>query len=459
MKRILLVQPNYRHTEKTGVWMANVPLGLCYIASVIRNNGHFVKIIDSNALNLSPNEVAKEANKFDFVGIGGMTPAHGFISEFAKKVNDNVIKVVGGPHATGYSEYLLNNGYDIVVRGEGEYTFLDILSGKKYPDITGISYRKDRNIFHNPDRPFLNPDDLPLPARDLLPNNGVDLPYIGMGVESRPWSPILTSRGCPFNCYFCNKQVFGRCFRPRNPKKVAEEIEMLVNEYGVKEIDIFDDSFNVNIQRAEEILDLIIEKGLDIKLRFSNGIRADKINPSLLRKLKKAGCTYIAYGIESGNQEILDMLGKSIKIERIRKSVELTKKDRIKVTGFFVLGLIGDNVRTMKQTIEFAKKLDLDIAQFTIATPYPGTRFFDMVKENGRLNKSTWEEIYHSSGEMIYSYPDTSSKEIVELMYKRAFKKFYYRPSYFLKKMLSIKSFGEFRVLIRGFRAIVRIGT
>ena len=138
-----------------------------------------------------------------------MTPAHKFIKELCELLPKDMPKIIGGPHATGYDKELLGMGYDIVVRGEGEYSMLEIMQGKPLEKIDGISFRNRGKIIRNKEREPINPDELPLPARDLLPRNGVDLPYMGMGVESRPWSPILTSRGCPFGCYFCNKKVFG----------------------------------------------------------------------------------------------------------------------------------------------------------------------------------------------------------------------------------------------------------
>ncbi|MCJ7816575.1 MAG: B12-binding domain-containing radical SAM protein [Candidatus Aenigmarchaeota archaeon] len=458
MESILLIQPNYRHTKETGVWMVNVPLGLCYIAAVLRNKGFKTEILDANALNLSPEETAKHAVGFDAVGVSGMTPAHGFIKELANCLPKTTLKIAGGPHASGFPEKLLDAGYDVVVRGEGEYTILEIMEGKEYGQIKGLSYRKGSKIFHNQDREPIDPDSIPLPARDLLPSNGVDMPYQGMGVQYMPWSPIFTSRGCPFDCYFCNKKVFGRCFRKRSPESVLNEVEMLVKQYGVKEIDIYDDTFNADLARAEKIVDMIIERKLDIKIRFSNGIRADKITESFLRKLKKAGCIYIAYGIESGNQDVLDRLGKNLKLEQVRFAVKLTKKIGIPVTGFFVLGLLGDNEKTMQQTIDFAKELDLDIAQFTIATPYPGTKFHELVKQNGKFLTEEWENVYHSSGKMVYTYPGTASPEIVEEMYKKAFREFYFRPSYLIKKIARIRSIGELKMIFRGVKSIIRIG-
>jgi len=422
MKNILLVQPNFRHTKETGIWMANPPLGLCYIAAVLRENKIKVEILDANALNLSPADVAKKSDGFEVIGVSGMTPAHGFIKELSKLLPKNILKIAGGPHAAGFPEKLLAVGYDIVVRGEGEYAILEIMKGKDLRQVNGISYRKKGHIYHNADRELINPNILPLPARNLIPSNGVDLPYIGMGVQYRPWSPIFTSRGCPFDCYFCNKKIFGKCFRPRKPENVIIEIETLVRKYGVKEIDIYDDCFNLDLTRAEKILDMIIERKLDIKIRFSNGIRADRVTPSFLRKLKKAGCIYIAYGIESGNQEVLDKLGKNLKLEKVRETVKLTKKAGIPVTGFFVLGLLGDTRESIQQTIDFAKELDVDIAQFTIATPYPATRFHDFVRENGHFLTDIWETVYPSSGKMIYTYPETASPRVVEMMYMKAFR-------------------------------------
>lgn len=456
MNKIVLVQPNYRQARATGAWMVNPPIGLAYIAAVLENEGMAVEIIDANADDISPERTAEMiGDKFDVVGISLMTPAHGFAIELVKHLPRKAIKIAGGPHATGYPEIFLKAGYDAVVIGEGELTFLEIAKGARFEGIKGIAYMKAGSMHKNPPRELCNPDDIPFPTRHLLKSDGVDLPYISTATKYRPWSPIFTSRGCPFSCYYCNKSIFGHGFRPRSPENVVSEIEELVNKYGVKEIDVYDDCFNFDINRAEKILDMIAEKKIKIHIRFSNGIRVDKITESLLKKMKKAGCEYIAYGVESGSQEILNRIPKGITLDMVRKTVRLTKKQGIHVTCFFMLGLIGDTKETMQQTIDFAKELEPDIAQFTIATPYPGTRMHQMIGQNGHLLVGDWSDFHHTLGKMLYTYPNTASPEEVQEMYKKAHNEFYFRPAYIAKQILKIRNFEQVKIMMRGFRALM----
>ena len=237
------------------------------------------------------------------------------------------------------------------------------------------------------------------------------------------------------------------------------EIEYLVKEYHVKEFNILDDAFNIDIQRAEKICDLIIGKNLNILFRCSNGLRADKISASLLQKMREAGFYYVAFGIESGSQEVLDIIPKKIKLDTIRETVRLAKKYHFEITGFFILGLIGDTPATMRKTIDFAKELDVDIASFTICTPYPGTRLWEMVKNEGKILSKNYSELYHTSGKARFIHPCAPSPEEVESAYTIAHKEFYFRPKYLLKKILSIRSFGQLKMMTRGLKAIVKINT
>jgi anaerobic magnesium-protoporphyrin IX monomethyl ester cyclase len=461
--RVLLVQPNYSHTRQSGAWLINPPLGLAYIAAVLEKNEIEVNILDANALNLTPKEVAKKAKKYNIVGVSLLTPAHNFGVSLIKKLPNDILKVSGGPHATGLPEELLKDGFDVAVRGEGEFTFLDMAKEKPLEKIDGISYKKSGKIVHNKNSMPINPNILPFPARYLLPSNGVDLPYISAGTIYRPWAPIFTSRGCPYNCYYCMKRVFGLKFRPRTPENVLAEIQFLVEEYGVRELNISDDAFNINLERVEKILDGIIklkkESGREIFLRVANGMRVDRVTENFLKKMKKAGCIHIAYGLESGNQKVLNKIPKNVTLEQMRRGVKLTKKVGIpSVSGFFMLGLIGDSKKTIEDTIKFAKSLDLDRVSISLTTPYPGTRLFEEIKKNGKFlfNFRNWEDYHHTSGRMSFTHPDVASPKVVEDMYQKYYKEFFFRPKYVIKQISKIRSFGQLQMMSRGLIAIIK---
>lgn len=460
--KVLLIQPNHRKGgEDKGVWGITAPMGLCYIAAVLEQNKINVEILDANALNISAKEVISEVIKRNpkIIGVSMLTPDHNYCVEIAKGLDQEYIKVAGGPHATAVPDELLNNGFDIVVRGEGEYTMLDLASEKDLTDVYGISYKSDGRIFRNPDRKTVDPNSLPLPSRHLLLAAGVDMPYFSTATRYKPWAEVLTSRGCPYDCYYCNKNTLGYKYRPRTPENVVGEIEYLAKDFNVKEFNILDDTFNFDIARAEKICDLIIEKKLNIYLRFSNGIRADKITESLLKKMKEAGCYYLAYGIESGSQEVLDKIPKNLKLEEIREAVRLAKKFNIEVTGFFMFGLIGDTPETMKNTIDFAKELNVDIASFSICTPYPGTRLWNMIQKEGKILSKDYGELFHTIGKARYIHPLAPSPEEIEKAYINAHREFYFRPKYIVKKALSIHSLSQIKTMMRGFSAILRISS
>lgn len=434
-------------------------MGLAYIAAVLEKNNIPVKILDANAQNLSVDDVIKEASDWgaNIVGVSILTPGHNFTVEIAKKLPPSVISVAGGPHATAIPEALLKEGFSVVVRGEGEETFLDLALGKNFAEISGISFKENGVIKNNPDRIPPDPNSLPLPARHLLINNGVNKPYFSGGTQHFPWAIITTSRGCPYNCYYCNKLIFGRKIRYRSPENVMKEIDFLVEKYGVKEIDVGDDCFNFDMERAEKIFDLLTSRDYKIHLRFSNGIRADKIDEKFLEKAKKAGCSYIAIGVESGSQEILDKIPKGESLNDIRKATALIKKAGIPVTGFFIIGLIGDTKETMEKTINFAKELDLNIASFNMAVPYPGTRMWNIIKENkGEIFLKGWDDFHHTSGRCLFSLPGMSDPKTIEIMYKKAINQYYFRPGYLLKQVLKIRSFAQVKNMTRGFFVILK---
>ena len=235
-----------------------------------------------------------------------------------------------------------------------------------------------------------------------------------------------------------------------------QEIDFLVKNYKVKEIDVSDDCFNFDIERAKKIFDLLILRDYKIYLRFSNGLRADKIDEEFLEKAKKAGCSYIAIGVESGSQEILNKIPKGETLDTIEKAVKMIKKAGIPITGFFMFGLLWDTKETMEQTIDFAKKLDLDVASFNIAVPYPGTRMWNIIKENnGEIFLKNWDDFHHTSGRCVYSMPGMANPKTIEMMYKEAHRQFYLRPTYILKQIFKIRSFSQIKNMLRGLKAIL----
>lgn len=457
--KISLVQPNYRKSRESGAWLTNPPLGLCYLAAVLEEHDYSCEIFDANVKDWSPAETARQVSGSEVVGVSLLTPGEKWSLEFVKLLPETVLKVCGGPHPTALPEKMLKQGFDIAVRSEGEFSFLELVQGKAWEEIQGISFKRNGKLRHTPPREHLDPNQLPLPARHLLESNGVDKPYLSAGTQYTPWSPILSSRGCPYKCNYCCKEIFGYEFRPRTPEHVFEEIKFLVEEYGVKELAIYDDIFNIDMKRANKILDLILESDLKLHLRTTNGIRVNGVTEDFMRKMRDAGCEYVAFGIEAGNQEVLNKIPKGITLDQVRTAVRAAQAAKIPiVSGFFMFGLFGDTAETMQETIDFAKELELDVALFNISTPYPGTRMFEKIKKEGEFlfDTNNWEDIQHTSGKMHFTHPEVAPPEVVEEYYAKAHREFYLRPTYMLRQALKLRSWQQAKTMTNAGLAFLK---
>jgi anaerobic magnesium-protoporphyrin IX monomethyl ester cyclase len=327
---------------------------------------------------------------------------------------------------------------DYIVIGEGEETFIELLKAiEKKSDLSkvrGIAFRKNGKAIMTKPRPLIEDlDSLPFPAYHLFPSLDKYNWYVphphkkGLG--------IMTSRGCPFNCIYCYKGLFGYKWRARSPENVVAEWEWLVKEVGVEEIAIYDDIFNLSMDRANKIYDLLIKKGLAIPHFFPNGIRAEYVDLPLLKKMKKAGCIRIAFGVETGSKRIMQAIDKRLDFDKVRKAFKLCDQLGIETTAFFVLGLPGETRETMQQTIDFAKELNPTFAQFTTLTPFVGTRVYDLIKKEGKLLEN-WNVKFSSHFDKPKKFElGEVTPELLEEMKRKAYREFYFRPAYLLKNL------------------------
>ena len=373
--KTLLINPPYAFSE-----VPIMPMGIGYIAGVLERSGHEVQILDLLVSKYSREKIVRKLKEYkpDIVGTTAVTmnyPVALDILQHCKSMDEDIITVIGGSHVTFSAVETLGEApwVDVVVRREGEEVMLEMVGGKKLEDIRGIAYRDNGEIKQTDDRPLIeNLDELPLPARHLFPLSR----YHALAVHAS----IIAGRGCPFSCIFCvGSKMGGRRARYRNPKLVVDEIEQVL-DYGFREVNFEDDLLTLNHRHINAVCDEIITRGL--KFNWSIFSRADTVNLELLQKMKKAGCTWMLYGVESGNQQILDTVKKKITLEKIREGVRLAKEAGIEVMASFIIGLPGETRETLQENIEFGLSLDTSWG-FNVLSPFPGTEVRERAQEYG----------------------------------------------------------------------------
>ena len=427
------------------------PLGLAYIASSLEQSGQCVEILDMNALNLDENHLVSRLSSgtVHIVGFTATTPVINRAIKLCKTVKEtdpSIVTIVGGPHVSAIPDQAIESScVDITVRGEGERAMTEVANDKSLDSVRGIIYRKGEEVIRNPIAPLLDDiDSLPFPARHLLPANRYSTPLI----KRKPFTTLLTSRGCPYNCTFCYHFPFGHKFRPRSPKNVIAEVDDLVHNHGIRELDILDDCFTFAPSRTYEICEEIIAAKYDLIWRCSNGIRVDTITKDLLELMHKAGCVHAAFGVESGDPEILSNIRKGVTIDKITRVFKWCRQVGIETTALMMIGNIGENRQTIQRSIEFVNDLDPDYVNWAIAVPFPTTEFHKWVTENGYFLTDNWDDFGHFRKPTFEVPPDLTSDLMVR-MYKAAIKAFYLRPRYVMSRLSGLSCFDD---LLRGLK-------
>lgn len=475
--KILLINPPNNLNKilgKANLFVSEFePMGLLYIAAVLEENNYPVKILDAYAENLSMKQIDDCVSDYkpDVVGITCLTSTGSLTYKIGLMIKDKYPKVkvvLGNIHASIFSEaFLKNKVADVIVHGEGEMTMLDLVKTfEKQSDLSkveGISWMKNGEVIDNPRRnPVQNLDDIPFPARHLIPSEKYSVEnlsnFVFVNNTGKLMKQMFTSRGCVFQCRFCvvHQQ---RHYRTRSPKKVVDEMELLINKYNTGYIFIMDSLFIANKKRVIEICKEIGKR----KLKFYWGCEGHVklVDRELLRYMKKAGCYEMHFGIESGVQRLLDNVNKGTTIEQIEKAVNLTKKMGIKVSGLFMLGLPGETYDDSLKTIDFACRLPLDFAQFSITVPYPGSQLFDEFSKSGKIqtgvlkdgtiDTSVWERFsaYSSFTKKKPIYlPDGMSIEELKKVQKLALRKFYLRPVQIVRQIKRFRINDIFRLTL-----------
>ncbi len=440
------------------------PLGLALIAAILERAGHQVKLLEANALGLKPEEIAGLVTDADVVGITAMTPTIGtalIIAHYIKQKSPNLKIILGGPHVTLLPEETLasTNDIDVIVRGEADVTVIDLLqaleNNRPLDKVAGISYKSSDKVIHTPDNKTpIDMDSLPYPAFHLLPwQKYRPHPPHGMAM---PFGAMVTSRGCPYRCAYCSKPVFGSKFRAQSPDRVIEEMEYLIKKFGVKEIAFYDDSFTLDKKRIYAIADRIIAKKL--KIAWTCETRVNLVDKELLKHMKEAGCYTVAYGIESASPEIIKTLQKDITLEQVEKAIRAHQEVGLQVVGYFMLGSPGETPETIRQTIDFAKKLKVDFAQFSVTTPFPGTELYEIYKQinPGEID---WAKFVYAGTDNPTSpvfESDNLTRKDLEKWTSRAYRQFYLRPAYIWQRLRRCTSWGEIKMNFKGLGMLLR---
>ena len=427
------------------------PLGLAYNAAILEQNGHEVKILDCYAENLTEQQTLSRIKKFspDLVGVYAMTPlvqeAYK-ISRMAKQ--QGITTVIGGPQMFAYpAETVSNPSIDYGIAWEGEISFpqfTDFLEKKaRINEVEGLVYKQGKRIKQNPGRTLAKLDELPFPARHLLKNN-----LYGSILSKRPYTTTMTSRGCPYHCDYCFKPPTENRMRFRSGKNVADEIEHCIKKYGTREIWFYDDTFTINRKHVREVCKEILKRR--IKISWQAPTRVDVLDENTLKLMKQAGCEMLRLGIESGDEETLKLMNKKTSLKIIKNAVRMLKQTDIKIFGFFMLGYPGETLKSMEKTIKLPRELDLDWAMFSKVTPFPKTPLYEKCLKQGLIN-DYWKEftLEKTEHKMMDVYPEAGRKV------DQAFKQFYLRPSYFVKKIKELGEPGKFFQYVKGLKAIM----
>lgn len=428
------------------------PTDLLYLASIARQKGFEPIVRDYSFFgeDFEKFEADLVAMQPEYILVNAATPT---LENDLRALNiakdlfgDSIVTIAKGAHFSFLAKETMqtHDFIDIALCSECELTFGEILNGLHLSEINGICYRDDVEIIETQKRPFNdNLDLLPYPARDLIDNSLYIRPDNG-----QKQAVIKVSRGCPYHCFFClATPLNGRVVRKRSPENIIGEIKECVEKYDIKNFIFWSDIFNLDKDWVRELCLKIIESKL--KITFSTNTRADSADIETIKLMKKAGCRLVSIGIESGSQYMLDKMGKKITLNQVKKTVKSFKKYGIQIYAYYVIGLPWETRETVEQTLDFAKSLNTEYVSFYTAAALVGTRFYDYV-ENNSLGELNYDKPYYYPSVRTHSL---SMQDIFEL-HKQLVRRYYLRPSYILKMLLSIRSFVQFK---NYFKAGLRI--
>ena len=429
--KVTFINPPQTDSKYKFIGVVAPPLGIAYMAAVLEEAGNDVSIMDASALDMTWEDLESELKKIspDVVAVTALTPTISQAlktAKLAKKITGAFI-VMGGYHPTFNHEEVLENDFvDVVVMGEGEYTMRDLVKtledGGDLREVNGIAFK---DVVTPVRPPIMDLDSLPFPARHLLPMDHYKLFNMKANM-----STMITTRGCPMQCSFCaSAALHGSKLRLRSPKNVVDEMEHLVKDHNIETIAFMDDTFTLRRKRVLEICAEI--KRRDLKVFWGCTARVDTLNEEVIRTMRDAGCIAMFMGVESADQQVLDKINKKTNLAKIKNAFEISRKEKMRTIASVVLGMPGDTKESIKRTVKFVKDLKPSYAIFSLATPYPGTRFYQQTLEDNLIKVRDW-----SKYTLISPIIETMECSLEELkkMQNRAFCKFYLRPGYIIRQ-------------------------
>ncbi len=456
--RVLLVNPPseflaYVRPGRASIARVHPPLGLASLAASARGRAE-VCILDLN-VEADPEralERALRSSRPTHAGVTGTTPMFDAMLRIlrdVKRFDGSILTMAGGPHVSALPEEAVQDeALDIVVVGEGEETFAEIL-GKDVEEVRGVCFEESGSVRRTAPRDLIaDLDSLPLPAWDLYDLRRYRAPA---AIERHPPGGLVeTSRGCPHNCLFCCKAPFGRRYRTKSPSRVVEEFRYM-KRAGFRELHVEDDAFSEDVERAKEVCRALIASSPGLPWTLLNGVRADRFDGELARLLVRAGCYQCGFGVESGSRSTLDAAGKGLAPERAREAVETARRAGLETIGYFILGLPGETEESLHETIRFACELPLDYAKFSLFVPYPGSRAFDDLRREGSILTTDWSAyLFHDLEHEVFRH-GTLTKAVLAAWYRKAYRRFYLRLPYVLRRLVKSLKAGTFRRMAADF--------
>jgi radical SAM superfamily enzyme YgiQ (UPF0313 family) len=444
----------------------NPPLGLLYIAAYLQaNTDHEVQVLDAQFDQDPEAGLRNRVREFDpdMIGMTAMTMTLLDVIaavKIVKSVKEGVRVALGGPHVNIFPTETLELGnIDFVVVGEGEKTFERLLANmddeQALKKIPGLFFRLNGEIYSTgPSVPLNDLDELPFPARKLVPIKK----YTSILAKRDPATTMFTSRGCPFQCAFCDRPHLGKKFRARSAINVVDELEECVN-LGIHEFLIYDDTFTVNKKRVIRICDEIERRGLDIG--FDVRSRVDTVDEEVIIRLKRAGCQGIHYGVEAGVDRVLKALNKGITIDQVKDTFGFTKRAGLPILAYFMIGNPTETLEDVHATFRLINELAPDYLHLNVLCPFPGTQTYREALERGIIEQDIWREfaLNPSSDFEPPIWGERLSRGQLDDLVKTGYRNFYLRPSYVWQRLKKVTSFTEFFKLARGGLEVASLRT